>query len=95
MPTPREAAPSKSNASDASTITTNRRNADSARHDEPARARAAAAPARTAADNSPSREAPSRGKASAANSGAVEEGTDLTFGRRVPFVRIDSENPYQ
>jgi hypothetical protein len=69
-----------------------RRNTDSGRHDEPARSRATAS-ARASADNSP-REAPSRGKA-AANSSAVDEGTDLTFGRRVPFVRIDSENPYQ
>lgn len=33
--------------------------------------------------------------ASVGNAKSVEEGTDLTFGRRLPLVRIDSENPYQ
>jgi eukaryotic-like serine/threonine-protein kinase len=65
------------------------------RREERARAAAqpaAPAPARPAPAETPVREAPAR---RAANGSAVEEGTDLTFGRRVPLVRIDSENPYQ
>ena len=88
-PAPREAPAARSTQAP----DTNRRNPEPARREEPARSRAAAT-ARAGADNSPTREAPSRAKP-AANSGAVDEGTDLTFGRRVPFVRIDSENPYQ
>jgi eukaryotic-like serine/threonine-protein kinase len=73
------------------------RHADSSKHDEPTRTRAAAVPARAAAPVDPPREAPARSsKPAAANSStSIDEGTDLTFGRRVPFVRIDSENPYQ
>jgi hypothetical protein len=58
-------------------------------------ARTSGAPARLAAQEGAPRESSARNKSSAANSSAIEEGTDLTFGRRVPLVRIDSENPYQ
>jgi hypothetical protein len=54
------------------------------------RSRGASAPARSSASES------GRGRqTSAPNTAHIEEGTDLTFGRRVPLVRIDSESPYQ
>jgi serine/threonine protein kinase len=54
------------------------------------RSRGASAPLKAAASE------PARGRqASAPNAAHIEEGTDLTFGRRVPLIRIDSENPYQ
>ena len=71
------------------------RSPDLSRRDESTRSRATATPARSAAADRASREPNTRGRATAASSGTIEEGADLTFGRRVPLVRIDSENPYQ
>jgi hypothetical protein len=60
------------------------------------RARQQSAQARQAASESAPRESTRLRAAAPSNTGGhPEEGTDLTFGRRVPLVRIDSENPYQ
>lgn len=94
LPTPREASPTRSSQAQAGDASREARSRNADAKVEPAR-RVSPAPARAAADNNAPREAPTRAKGTAASSGAVEEGADLTFGRRVPFVRIDSENPYQ
>ena len=90
LPVPRE-----SRASQPSEAPSSREGRSSRERSETRReARASAAPRAVASESAP-RESASRTKSSAASSSTVEEGTDLTFGRRAPLVRIDSENPYQ
>jgi hypothetical protein len=94
FPAPRESRasqPSEAPASNREARAGRDRSADASRRE----ARASAAPARAAAPEGATRELANRSKPSAASSSTIEEGTDLTFGRRVPLVRIDSENPYQ
>jgi len=92
LPVPRESRASQPSEAPVSREGRSRdRNADSNRRE----ARASATPQRASASETAAREPAARSKSPAANGSAIEEGTDLTFGRRVPLVRIDSENPYQ
>jgi hypothetical protein len=90
LPVPRESRASQPSEAPSRERSSRERSGESKRE-----TRASAAPARAAASESAPRDSAGRGKSSAASSSTIEEGTDLTFGRRVPLVRIDSENPYQ